>query len=85
MNWIRSLGVLVETIHARRRDHAQAAREKLKDRNARLAERKAEPDNADKPPAVGNNPIRLKWIPSCTGVTKHRAPAAVRCPGRTRR
>nr|WP_197702515.1 tetratricopeptide repeat protein [Candidatus Nitrosoglobus terrae] len=49
MNSIRSLGVLVEKLYQRRIEQAHTAQEKLKEWNTRLAERKAELGNINKP------------------------------------
>jgi tetratricopeptide (TPR) repeat protein len=63
MNWIRSLGVLVEKMHERRVEQAHAAREKLKEWNTKLAERKAEPGNTDKSAAeLLNENERREWL-----------------------
>ncbi|MGR6036564.1 MAG: alkaline phosphatase family protein [Candidatus Nitrosoglobus sp.] len=63
MNWIRSLRVLVEKLYERRSEQARVAHEKLKEWNTKLAERKAEPNNADKPTAeLLNEDERREWL-----------------------
>lgn len=63
LNWARSLGVLVEQLHARRTGQARDASEKLRAWNAKLAQRRAEAGNADKPAAgLLDDNERREWL-----------------------
>src|SRR5699024_2863555 len=63
MDWTRSLSVLVDKLHEHRIEQAREAREQLKEWHQKLAERKAEPGNLEKPAAdLLDDNERREWL-----------------------